>query len=156
MRFFESWNQIVNPLHGNSSGKGDNQVMTLNYPKDYKCNISIVKFNKDYFVRNTSASRVCLHYNFMKAWPLSISSTPVNYAGGSVMKLNVTFRYNRYVMTDVTRGLPRGGWAGFSDSFDPFWSGTSNVSADVPAIPQSGQDSNATKVLDDNFLPNIK
>lgn len=127
MRFFESWLQLVNPLHGNSDGRGDNQIMTLNYPKTYKCNISIVKYNKDFFVRNTSASRVVLHYNFIKAWPLSIASTPVNYDSGSVMKLNVTFRYDRYVMTDVTRGKPRSGWRGFSDSFDPWMGNLSNT-----------------------------
>ena len=49
MRFFEAWTQLINPLHGQVDGKADNQVMTLNYPKDYKCTMSVVKFNKDYF-----------------------------------------------------------------------------------------------------------
>ena len=30
-------------------GKANNQIMTLSYPKDYKCKMSIAKFNKDYF-----------------------------------------------------------------------------------------------------------
>tara|TARA_B100001564_G_C20580728_1_gene642984 strand:- start:760 stop:1167 length:408 start_codon:yes stop_codon:yes gene_type:complete len=51
-----------------------------------------------------------------------MSSIPVNYDSGSVLKLNVTFRYERYVVENVTRGMIRSGWKGYSDSFDP-WMG---------------------------------
>ena len=34
----------------------------------------------------------------------------------------MTFRYERYVMENVTRGMIRSGWKGYSDSFDP-WMG---------------------------------
>ena len=118
MRFFESWTQLINPLHGQTDGKANDQVMTLNYPKDYKCTMSIAKFNKDYFETGIGF----LYYCFIRAWPLSISSTPVNYDSGSILKLNVTFRYERYVMENVTRGMIRSGWKGYSDSFDP-WMG---------------------------------
>ena len=118
MRFFESWTQLINPLHGQVDGKANNQVMTLSYPKDYKCTMSIAKFNKDYFETGIGF----LYYCFIRAWPLSISSTPVNYDSGSILKLNVTFRYERYVMENVTRGMIRSGWKGYSDSFDP-WMG---------------------------------
>jgi len=109
---------LINPLHGQVGGKADNQVMTLNYPKDYKCTMSVVKFNKDYFRYGIGF----VYYCFIRSWPLSIASTPVNYDSGSVLKLNVTFRYERYVMENVTRGKIRSGWKGYSDSFDP-WMG---------------------------------
>ena len=80
--------------------------------------MSIAKFNKDYFETGIGF----LYYCFIRAWPLSISSTPVNYDSGSILKLNVTFRYERYVMENVTRGMIRSGWKGYSDSFDP-WMG---------------------------------
>ena len=118
MRFFESWTQLINPLHGQVDGKANNQVMTLSYPKDYKCTMSIAKFNKDYFETGIGF----LYYCFIRAWPLSVSSTPINYDSGSTLKLNVTFRYERYVMENVTRGMIRSGWKGYSDSFDP-WMG---------------------------------
>ena len=35
----------------------------------------------------------------------------------------MTFRYNRYVMSQVTNATIRKGWRGFSDSFDP-WLGS--------------------------------
>ena len=119
MKYFEAWIQLINPLHGDTGGKADNQVMTLNYPKDYKCTMSIVKFNKDYF----TSSGGFLYYCYIRSWPLSISSVPVNYDSGSILKLNVTFRYERYVMENVTVGKIRSGWKGYSDSFDP-WLGT--------------------------------
>ena len=118
MRFFESWTQLINPLHGQVDGKANNQIMTLSYPKDYKCTMSIAKFNKDYFETGIGF----LYYCFIRAWPLSVSSTPVNYDSGSTLKLNVTFRYERYVMENVTKGMIRSGWKGYSDSFDP-WMG---------------------------------
>ena len=132
LKYFEAWMQLINPLHGDTDGKADNQVMTLNYPKDYKCTMSVVKFNKDYFHRGGAY----VYYCFVRSWPLSISSVPVNYDSGSVLKLNVTFRYERYVMENVTRGMIRSGWKGYSDSFDP-WLG---------AFPQVYQNSLPTTV----------
>ena len=119
VKYFEAWTQLINPLHGDTDGKANNQVMTLNYPKDYKCTMSVVKFNRDFFHRGGGY----VYYCFVRSWPLSISSVPVNYDSGSILKLNVTFRYERYVMENVTRGMIRSGWKGYSDSFDP-WLGT--------------------------------
>ena len=89
LRYFEAWMQLINPLHGDTDGKADNQVTTLRYPKDYKCTMSIMKFNKDYFKRGIGFAYYC----FVRSWPLSMSSIPVNYESGSMLKLNVTFRY---------------------------------------------------------------
>ena len=133
MKYFEAWIQLINPLHGDTDGKADNQVMTLNYPKDYKCTMSVVKFNRDFFHRGGGY----VYYCFVRSWPLSISSVPVNYDSGSILKLNVTFRYERYVMENVTRGMIRSGWKGYSDSFDP-WLGT------FPDVYQQLTDSTST------------
>ncbi len=118
LRYFEAWLQLINPLHGQNEGKADNQIMTLSYPKDYKCTMSVAKFNKDYFRRGIGY----VYYCFIRSWPLSIASIPVSYGSGSLLKLNVTFRYERYTMKNVTRGTRRSGWKGYSDSFDP-WMG---------------------------------
>ena len=117
MRFFESWMGLVNPLYGTHSATTSNQVMTLNYPKSYKCDMAIVKFNKDYSL-SKPGNGVVLMYHFNEAWPFSVASTPVNYEGGSVLKLNVTFRYTRYFVYDVTTVGERFGRYGSSDSFD--------------------------------------
>ena len=138
LRYFEAWMQLINPLHGDTDGKADNQVTTLRYPKDYKCTMSIMKFNKDYFKRGIGFAYYC----FVRSWPLSMSSIPVNYESGSMLKLNVTFRYERYVMENVTVGKIRSGWKGYSDSFDP-WLGT------LPTVYQAFQ-SNQNNNNDDD------
>ena len=140
LKYFEAWLQLINPLHGDADGKARNQVMTLNYPKKYKCNMSVVKFNKDYFRRGGAY----VYYCFIRSWPLSISSIPVNYDSGSVLKLNVTFRYERYVMENVTRGMIRSGWKGYSDSFDP-WMGTYTNTSNIPTDDTTVKSSNTYK-----------
>ena len=127
LKYFEAWMQLINPLHGQVGGKANNQITTLNYPKDYKCTMSVVKFNKDYFRNGIGFAYYC----FVRSWPLSMSSIPVSYDSGSVLKLNVTFRYERYVMENVTRGMIRSGWKGYSDSFDP-WMGTYTNTSNIP------------------------
>ena len=142
LRYFEAWLQLINPLHGQNEGKADNQIMTLSYPKDYKCTMSVAKFNKDYFRRGIGY----VYYCFIRSWPLSISSIPVSYGSGSLLKLNVTFRYERYTMKNVTRGTRRSGWKGYSDSFDP-WMGNyvnnpnQGFISGKPQISQETQDS---------------
>tara|TARA_B100001996_G_scaffold67331_1_gene48981 strand:+ start:367 stop:1212 length:846 start_codon:yes stop_codon:yes gene_type:complete len=116
LKFFESWLQTVNPLHGSSSNTASsNAVTTFNYPKDYKIDLGIIKFNKDFFeTKRGSVSR----YTFFEAFPLSIAGSPVNYESGSVLKLNVTIAYTRFIMDDVTRTMKRFGRSGLSDSGD--------------------------------------
>ena len=140
IKFFESWMQLINPLHGDTDGKADNQVMTLRYPKDYKCGISVIKFNKDYFERGVGF----VYYCMVRAWPLSVAPVPVNYDSGSILKLNVTFRYERYVMETVTVGMMRSGWKGYSDSFDPwmgkYYNDNTTIYGDTNVKPTNNDD----------------
>ena len=69
LKYFEAWMQLINPLHGQVGGKANNQITTLNYPKDYKCTMSVVKFNKDYFRNGIGFAYYC----FVRSWPLSMS-----------------------------------------------------------------------------------
>ena len=101
MRFFESWVELVNPLKASGNGRNA-QVMRLTYPDVYKCSIKIWKFNKDNFNENSINPRSSLAYTFFRAWPYSIASTPVSYNGSTLLQLNVTFRYDRYIVDNVT------------------------------------------------------
>ena len=40
-------------------------------------------------------------YQFMRAYPLSISSMPVSYDGSSLLKCSVSLTYTRYVIKDL-------------------------------------------------------
>jgi len=62
------------------------------YPDDYKCNtMTITKFEKN--IERT------LMYEFKNAFPKSITSLPVTYGTADLMKVTVSFNYDRYVVT---------------------------------------------------------
>ena len=166
MRFFESWFGLVNPLYGTTTASTSNQVMALNYPRKYKCDMAIAKFNKDYDIQTRPgiprSKGIVLLYQFNEAWPFSVASTPVNYQGANILKLNVTFRYTRYFVYDVTTIGERFGRYGSSDSFNWFlgnkrpyqpsvggW-GSSSGSGDRNTSDSS--DSNSNKTSNTNFF----
>ena len=113
LRFFESWIQFINPLYGSTRTLTRNQITKFNYPDDYKCEMVITKFNRDLsgktteigFANGTTTNRDQISYRFFRAWPYSLASTPVSYQGMSLLRVNVTFRYDRYVVSEVTRSL---------------------------------------------------
>ena len=126
MAFFESWAELVNPLFGSNR---QSQVMVFNYPDDYKCDITVYKFNKDRFnsgpflddelLYDQRSRKALLGYTLYRAWPYSISSTPISYQGSNILQLNVTFRYDRYIVQNITTTTPvRPGILGEQDLFE--------------------------------------
>ena len=109
LRFFEIWLQYINPLYGATSGE-NTYVTKLNYPDDYKCEMAITKFNKDLdtaafevdFNNFVQTAKNQLGYRFFRAWPYSLASTPISYGGINLLRCNVTFRYDRYIVSEVT------------------------------------------------------
>tara|TARA_B100002019_G_scaffold158824_1_gene136756 strand:- start:33 stop:566 length:534 start_codon:yes stop_codon:yes gene_type:complete len=62
----------------------------MNYPKQYKCDQTIItKFEKDY--------KRYVEYRFYGLYPLSLDSTTVSYEGSNILKATATFQYDRYV-----------------------------------------------------------
>ena len=66
----------------------------MTFPKKYKGGLEITKFEKNYRRR--------LDYQFINAFPKSITSIPVSYGSAEVLKVTVSFNYDRYIM-DVGR-----------------------------------------------------
>ena len=127
LRFFESWIQFINPLYGSTFTLAGNQITKFNYPDDYKCEMVITKFNRDLsgktteigFANGTTTNRDQISYRFFRAWPYSLASTPVSYQGMSLLRVNVTFRYDRYVVSEVTRSLRPAIGGGVRNIADP-------------------------------------
>ena len=128
LRFFESWIEFINPLYGSYRGLSKNQVMKMNYPDDYKCEMVITKFNRDLagktteigFANGTTTNRDQISYRFFRAWPYSLASTPVSYQGMNLLRVNVTFRYDRYIVSDVTKINSPDGGGRRRNPFSPF------------------------------------
>ena len=105
IRFFEGWMRFVTGESGPRSDGSDVGLKNIgyhyrmNYPKVYRCEgLKILKFE-----RNRKNS---LEYEFVGAYPISVSSMPVSYDSSSLLKCTVSMTYLRYVITDIV-GPPK-------------------------------------------------
>ena len=94
LRIFEGWMDYI-ASGADSDGIGVGQrgfYRRFKYPNDYKCDtMSITKFEKN-------LGRTLL-YEFVNAFPKSITPIPVTYGAADLLKVTVSFNYDRYVVT---------------------------------------------------------
>ena len=112
IRIFEKWMRYI---AGEDADREDGETQTIlgsnyhyriRYPgtagggSGYRCmrGLKITKFEKD--MRNS------LSYEFIGAYPISISSMPVSYESSSLLKCTVSMSYLRYVMTELISTTP--------------------------------------------------
>ena len=98
VEFFESWIDYI-------SGVGSTFTRTeyespyahhrMAYANDYKVNFYISKFERDHHFNGSTRT---LDYTFVHGFPISITSMPVSYEQGQILKCNVSFSFIRYVM----------------------------------------------------------
>jgi hypothetical protein len=105
IRYFESWVRYISGEQV-SNAENLNNFYRIRYPKRYKSpSISIVKFE-----RNTGTGRRAnkMEYKFINAFPLSISSMPVSYESSQLLKVSVSFSYDRYIAGNTAPNQSRG------------------------------------------------
>ena len=112
IRIFEKWMRYI---AGEDTDREDGETLTtrgvnyhyrVRYPgtgadnTGYRCldGLTITKFEKD--MKNS------LTYEFIGAYPISISSMPVSYEASSLLKCTVSMSYLRYVMTELINPEP--------------------------------------------------
>lgn len=108
LKFFESW---IDYISGGSVAvpTQSNYYRRMRYPDSYKCQtISITKFEKNLNSGNT------LKYSFINAFPKTISAVPVSYGNSDILRVNVSFNYDRYVV-NATSGFTKGEQDEFKD-----------------------------------------
>jgi len=95
IRFFEGWIKYIarESFAGDNSVKNSDYAYRMRYPEEYYGGLSVTKFERDY--RNT------LKYNFVNAYPISVSSIPVSYEASDLLKVSVSFSYIRYYIDNV-------------------------------------------------------
>ena len=94
LRIFEGWmDYISSGADGDGVGLGEaGFYRRFKYPNDYKCDtMSITKFEKN--IERT------LIYEFRNAFPKSITSLPVTYGTADLLKVTISFNYDRYIVT---------------------------------------------------------
>ena len=106
IKFFEQWMDYITGASTTrdfiTADDNRNDLMDPNYfyrmryPNDYIADqgLKITKFEKDY-------TDNVLEYEFVRSFPLSISSMPVSYDGSSLLKCSVSMSYIRYVVKNL-------------------------------------------------------
>ena len=92
LKIFEGWMEYI------SSGADvalNQQTKSfyrrMRYPDSYKCNtLYINKFEKNF--------KRTLRYQFINAFPKAMSSVPVSYGSAEILKVTVSFNYDRYIV----------------------------------------------------------
>ena len=100
LKFLEHWMEFIasgssNPIDGNNAPISTNvdqgYFIRMQYPEYYKSNQTrIVKFDRDYQRE--------IEYTFIGLYPYSIASIPVSYSQSDVMKMQASFKIDRYVV----------------------------------------------------------
>jgi hypothetical protein len=112
LKFFESWIEYISG--GNMKDlpvpTQSNYYRRMRYPDSYKCQtITITKFERNLNSGNT------LKYSFINAFPKTISAVPVSYGNSDILKVNVSFNYDRYVV-NATSGFSKAEQGEFKDA----------------------------------------
>lgn len=117
IRFFERWMRFVT---GESGPRADGSSIDLkdtryhyrmNFPKEYRCEtgLKVIKFERDYKTELPEHGYSSLEYEFIGAYPVSVSSMPVSYDSSSLLKCSVSMTYLRYVITEITQARQQPG-----------------------------------------------
>jgi hypothetical protein len=88
IRIFERWMRFIS---GEPNEK--ERPIRMQYPTSYKRTIYITKFERDL---QTSTPSQAMTYTFFNAFPVSIGSMPVSYESSQLLKVTVSFTYDRY------------------------------------------------------------
>jgi hypothetical protein len=112
--FFENWISYIvgeNDLKGQES---PTYSYRMNYPEDYITqSLFITKFEKDTdpyqrkginsnaSIKQDNVTKTTLRYQFINAFPISITSMPVSYDAAQLLKCTVSFTYSRYVVKNL-------------------------------------------------------
>ena len=98
LRIFEGWMDFISSgSHNQINELRDNYYKRYRYPDDYKVQTMFIsKFEKDI----TSQ----IDYQFINAFPKTMTTIPVSYGDADLLRVSVTFNYDRYIVN------PRGSY----------------------------------------------
>ena len=102
IRLFETWMDYavgVETATQREDTKNPNYFYRMKYPDEYIADqgLKIIKFEKD-FNTNERVMGGILEYEFIRSFPVAVTSVPVSYDTADLLKVTVTFSYVRYVM----------------------------------------------------------
>tara|TARA_R100000742_G_C4229910_1_gene51716 strand:+ start:41 stop:682 length:642 start_codon:yes stop_codon:yes gene_type:complete len=105
IKLFERWIDHISGVTDPTRFKSPFTHQRVAYPKTYKNDIFLTKFEKDHFADNSTLPKVTFDYTFVQAFPRDITAIPLSYEQGQVLKCSVSFSFIRYVVEDYTDSL---------------------------------------------------
>jgi len=115
IKFFEGWidfissgSETLSPIGDGANPLNSNYYRRMRYPDTYKCQtMTITKFERNVSSTNT------IKYSFINVFPKTISTIPISYGGADILKVSVSFNYDRYAI-DIS-GFSKGQQGKFTD-----------------------------------------
>lgn len=121
--FFEGWMDFISSGSANIPTNPNDEEINFNtdpgnfksyyrrfqYPDNYKMSSMFInKFDKSNLNWDNpnavlSSNNYVLHYQFINVFPKSITSIPISYGASEVLKVTITFNYDRYHVTRSTQ-----------------------------------------------------
>ena len=98
IRLFERWIDYISGITDPEKYKSPFTNQRVAYPKTYKNDIFLTKFERDHYSEQSSVRKSILEYTFVQAFPRDITAIPVSYEASQVLKCNVSFSFIRYVV----------------------------------------------------------
>jgi len=98
IKLFERWIDYISGITDTEKYKSPFTNQRVRYPKTYKNDIFVTKFERDHHSNQSSLKKNVLDYTFVQAFPRDITAIPVSYESSSVLKCNVSFSFIRYVV----------------------------------------------------------
>jgi len=100
IRLFERWIDYISGITDPGTYKSPFTNQRVRYPKTYKNDIFVTKFERDHYSNESSLRKNILEYTFVQAFPRDITAIPVSYETSQVLKCNVSFSFIRYVVEE--------------------------------------------------------
>ena len=122
IKFFEGWIDFISsgsetlaPIGDGANPLNSYYYRRMRYPDTYKCQtMTITKFERNISSTNTNISRTnTITYSFINVFPKTISAIPISYGGADILKVSVSFNYDRYAI-DIS-GFSKGQQGDFTD-----------------------------------------
>ena len=92
LKIFEGWMEYI-ASGANASTLQDDRAYfrRMRYPDSYKCDTMYInKFEKNF--------KKTLRYRFVNVFPKAMSAVPVAYGPADILKVNVSFNFDRYIV----------------------------------------------------------
>ena len=92
LKIFEGWMEYISSGANTSTLQDDRAYFRrMRYPDSYKCDTMYInKFEKNF--------KKTMRYRFVNVFPKSMSAVPVAYGPADILKVNVSFNFDRYIV----------------------------------------------------------